>query len=67
MLFTLFEESVRASRPIDRMSLNVTQLKEYVSCVDRIIDYHSLKENTVQRVYDYIVEYVNKNYGIINV
>lgn len=38
-----------------------------MASVDRVIDYHSLKESNIIKVYDYIVEYVNRNYGIINV
>jgi hypothetical protein len=47
--------------------MNVSQLKEYIACVDRIIEYHSLKEGNITHLYDYIVEYVNKNYGVVNI
>jgi len=67
MLFTIFNETVSKNAAINETKMNLSQLKEYITHVDRIIEYHSLKDTNIQKVYDYIVEYVNKNYGIINV
>jgi hypothetical protein len=65
MLFDIFEESKGTSA--EGIKMNITQVKEYIANVDRLIDYHQLKGSGITRVYDCVVEYVNKNYGIINV
>ena len=45
----------------------MNDLREYIACVDRVIDYNNIKNSQYHRIYDAVVEYINKNYGVVNI